>query len=145
VDGISGIIAVQPIGRERTIDSARVMMHFKCKGITMSPSLRIKRFVAVAICATLAIAGMFYVEFFVFPDLTPPTPFEKCWFYVWAVASWPLSVVWIMSKQDPPFIVMILLTIASGLFWGLIVELFIRVRRRESWLRVSPEIPSKSH
>jgi hypothetical protein len=84
----------------------------------------------VAICATLAVAGMFFVEFFVFPDWRPPTPFEDCWFYVWAVASWPLSVVWSMSRQDPPLTVIILLTIASGLFWALIVELLISARRR---------------
>jgi hypothetical protein len=98
--------------------------------MTMSRLSRVKRFVAVAICATLAIAGMFFVEFFLFPDIPPPTPFEDCWFYLWAAASWPLSIVWSMSKQDPPLMVIILLTIASGLFWAFIVELFIRVRRR---------------
>jgi len=84
----------------------------------------------VAICATLAVAGMFFIEFCVFPDITPPIPFQDFWFYLWAVASWPLSVVWSMSKLDPPLMVIILLTIASGLFWAFIVELFIRVRRR---------------
>ncbi|MGO8766406.1 MAG: hypothetical protein ACLQSR_14870 [Limisphaerales bacterium] len=84
----------------------------------------------VAICATLAVAGMFFVEFFVFPDITPPTRFEDCWFCVWAVASWPLSVVWCMSRQDPPLMVIILLTIASGLFWSFFVELVFMVKRR---------------
>jgi hypothetical protein len=98
--------------------------------MTVSLLSRIKRFVLVAVCATLAIAGMFFVEFFVFPDTTPPTRFEDLWFYLWAVASWPLSVVWFISKRDPPLIVIILLTIVSGLFWAFIVELFIRVRRR---------------
>jgi hypothetical protein len=86
--------------------------------------------VIVAICATLAIAGMFFVEFFVFSDITPPTPFEDCWFFVWAVASWPLSVIWCMSRQDPSLTVIILLTIASGLFWAFFVELFFVVKRR---------------
>lgn len=84
----------------------------------------------VAICATLAIAGMFFIEFFVFPDATPPTHFEDCWFYVWAVVSWPLSVVWLMSRQDPPLKVMIFLTIASGLFWAFFVELVFMVKSR---------------
>jgi hypothetical membrane protein len=96
----------------------------------MSPPSRIIRFVVVAFCATLAIAGMFFVEFGMFPDTTPPTPFEDVWFYIWAVASWPLSVVWFISKLDPPLLYIILLTIASGLFWAFIVELLIRVGRR---------------
>jgi hypothetical protein len=98
--------------------------------MTMSLPLRIGRFVVVAICATLAVAGMFYVEFFVFPDTTTPTPFEDVWFYIWAVASWPLSVVWSMSRLDPPLMVIILLTIASGLFWAFFIELFFMVKRR---------------
>ena len=96
----------------------------------MSLLSRIKGFVFVAICATLVVAGMFFIEFGVFPDITPPTPFEDFGFCLWAVADWPLSVVWSMSKLDPPLMVIILLTIASGLFWAFIVELFIRVRRR---------------
>ena len=91
---------------------------------------RIKRFATVAVCVTLAAVGMFYVEFFVFPDTIPSTPFEDCWFWVWTVISLLLSLVWMMSQKDPPVIVMILLTIASGLFWASIVELFITVRRR---------------
>jgi hypothetical protein len=74
---------------------------------------------------------MFYVVFFVFPDTTPQTPFEDFCTDVWAVASWPLSVVWSMSREDPSLVVIILLTIASGLFWAFIVELFIIVK---SWL-----------
>ena len=97
----------------------------------MSLPSRIKRFVAVAVCATLAVGGMFYVVFFVFPDTTPQTPFEDFCTDVWAVASWPLSVVWSMSREDPSLVVIILLTIASGLFWAFIVELFIIVK---SWL-----------
>jgi hypothetical protein len=90
----------------------------------------IKRFIVVAICSTLAIAGMFFVEFFVFSDITPPTPFENCWFYVWAVASWPLSVVWLMLQQDPSLMVIILLTVVSGLFWAFLVELLFAAKER---------------
>jgi hypothetical protein len=96
----------------------------------MSRLSRVKRFVAVAICATLAVAGMFFVEFFVFPDTRPPTHFEDFFFWVWAAASWPLSVVWSMSQLDPPLVVIILLTIASGLFWAFVVELFFVVKKR---------------
>ena len=96
----------------------------------MSLPSGIKRFVAVAVCATLVVGGMFFVVFFVFTDTTPTTPFEYFCTIVWAVASWPLSVVWSMSQKDPPMVVIVLLTIASGLFWAFIVELFIRVRRR---------------
>jgi hypothetical protein len=96
---------------------------FSLGHMTMSRLSRVKRFVAVAICATLAVAGMFFIEFFVFPDIRPPTHFEDCFFWVWAVASWPLSIVWSMSQLDPPWVVIILLTIASGLFWAFVVEL----------------------
>jgi hypothetical protein len=98
--------------------------------MTMLLPSRIKRIVVVAICATLVVAGMFFVEFFVFPDTTPPTHFEDFFFYVWAVASWPLSVVWSISQRDPSLMVIILLTIASGLFWAFIVELLLAVKRR---------------
>jgi hypothetical protein len=90
---------------------------------------RIKSFVAVAICATLAIGGLFFVVFFVFPDTTPPTGFEDFCTYVWAVASWPLSVVWAMSRRDPPFAIIIPLTIVSGLFWAVVVELLLTAKR----------------
>jgi hypothetical protein len=97
--------------------------------MTMSLRTRMKRFLAVAICVTIAVACMFFVEFFVFPDTTAPTPFEDFWFYVWAVASWPLSVVWSRSQQDPPLVVIVLLTIASGLFWAFIAELLSAVKK----------------
>jgi hypothetical protein len=98
--------------------------------MTTSLPLRVRRFIAVAFCATLAVAGMFFLVFFVFPDTRPPTHFEDFCFYVWAVASWPLSVVWSMSQLDPPLVVIILLTIASGLFWAFVVELFFVVKKR---------------
>jgi hypothetical protein len=94
------------------------------------PSSRVQRFVIVAVCATLAVFGLFYVEFFVFPDTTPPTRFQNIWFMVWAVAAWPLSLVWMMSEKDPPMSVIILLQIASGLFWAIIAEWLITVKRR---------------
>jgi hypothetical protein len=89
----------------------------------------IKSFVAAAICATLAIGGLFFVVFFVFPDTTQPTGFQDFCTYVWAVASWPLSVVWATSRRDPPFAIIILLTIVSGLFWAVVVELLLTAKR----------------
>ena len=97
--------------------------------MTVSLPSRIKRFVGVAICAMLAVGGLFFVVFFVFPDTTPQTPFEDFCTYAWAVASWPLSIVWSMSREDPPLLVIILLTIASGLIWALIVELLLTVKK----------------
>jgi hypothetical protein len=94
------------------------------------PSPRVQRFVIAAVCATLAVFGLFYVEFFVFPDTTPPTRFQNNWFMVWAVAAWPLSVVWMMSEKDPPKSVIILLQIASGIFWAFFAEWLISVKRR---------------
>jgi hypothetical protein len=35
-----------------------------------------------------------------------------------------------MSQLDPPLVVIILLTIASGLFWAFVVELFFVVKKR---------------
>jgi hypothetical protein len=96
--------------------------------MTISLPFKIRRFVIIAICATLVVSGMFFVEFFVFPDIAPPTPFENAWFCVWAVASWPLSVVWFMSQRDPSLMALILLTTASGLFWAFIVELFFKLK-----------------
>jgi hypothetical protein len=75
---------------------------------------------------------MFVIVFIEFPDTIPQSPFEDFCFNVWAVASWPLSVVWLRSQEDPPFIVIILLTIASGLFWAFIVDLLLAVKRHMS-------------
>lgn len=98
--------------------------------MSTSPPSRVKRFVAVAVFATLLVLGLFFLVFFIFPDTTPPTRFEYFCTIVWAVASWPLAVVWYGSKEDPSIAVIILLTIASGLFWAFIFELLLTIKRR---------------
>lgn len=98
--------------------------------MTISLPMRIKRFVVVAVCATLAVVGLFFLVFFAFPDTIPPTPFEYFCTIGWAVASWPLSVVWSMLEEDPPLVVVGPLWIASGLFWAFVVELLLVVKRR---------------
>ncbi len=96
----------------------------------MSQPSRVKIFVAVAVFATLVVLGLFFLVFFIFPDTTPPTRFEYFCTIIWAVASWPLAVVWSMSKEDPSMVVIILLSIASGLFWAFILELLFTIKRR---------------
>jgi hypothetical protein len=96
--------------------------------------MKIRRFVILVISATLLVSGMFFVEFFVFSDILPPTTFENVWFCIWAVASWPLSIAWAMSQRDPSLMVIILLTIASGLFWGFIMELLFKFNERRKRL-----------
>jgi len=98
--------------------------------MTMSIPFRVKRFVIIAVFATVAVVGLFVLVFFVFPDIAPPTPFESFCTFVWIVASWPVAVVWSMLQKDPPLVVFIALWIASGLFWAFIVELFLMARRR---------------
>jgi hypothetical protein len=83
------------------------------------------------------VSGMFFVEFFVFPDIPPPTPFENVWFCAWAVASWPLSVVWFMSQRDPSLMAIILLATASGMFWAFVVELLFKFKERRKRLTSS--------
>src|SRR5581483_1182758 len=106
--------------------------------MSTSLPLRINRFIVVAVCATLAMVGLFFIVFFVFSDTTPPTPFEYCCTIVWAVASWPLSAVWSVLQEDPPLVVIIPLWIASGLFWAFIVELLLTVKRWV-WPDTAPE------
>ena len=96
--------------------------------------MNIRRFVILAISVTLLVSGMFFVEFFVFSDILPPTTFENVWFWIWAVASWPLSVAWTMSQRDPSWTVLILLTITSGLFWAFMVELLFKFKERRKRL-----------
>jgi hypothetical protein len=98
--------------------------------MTTSPPLRNIRFVVVAVCATLAAVGLSFLVFFVFPDVAPPTRFESFCTALWAVISWPLIVACLILRGDPPLVVVILLWIASGLFWAFVVELLLGLKRR---------------
>ena len=90
--------------------------------------MNLRRFVIVAICAALAAFGLFYIVFFLYPDVPPPTRIQTVWNYVWMVYSWPLIVVWSMSDKDPPWGVFILSWFATGLFWAFVVELLFKLK-----------------
>jgi hypothetical protein len=98
--------------------------------MTISPPLRVGRFIAVAFCMTLVAAGLSLFVLFI-PDNPPPTTFENICSWVWLVVSWPLCVDSVFFQhEDPSLFVFILLCIASGLFWAFIVELLLMAKKR---------------
>jgi hypothetical protein len=98
--------------------------------MSASQTMKAGRFIAVASCVTLAAVGLAFLVFS-FPDARPPTALESICTWAWLVVSWPLCAYSAFTPhQDPPLVVFILLAMASGLFWALIVELLIRARRR---------------
>jgi hypothetical protein len=91
---------------------------------------RVRRFIVVAFCVTLAAAGLTFLVF-LFPDGRPPTTFETICEWVDLVISWPLDVYSTFTPHnDPSLVVFILLCIASGLFWAFIFELFLMAKHR---------------
>jgi hypothetical protein len=106
-------------------------------------SLRVRRFIMVAGCVTLALIGLF-VLICSFPDSDlPPYPhetlFQKVSTFVCLVGSWPLVVATLISHShgDQPLL-WFPLWIVSGLFWAFMLELFIIVKSR-LWPNKSPE------
>jgi hypothetical protein len=98
--------------------------------MTMSLPLRVGRFIAVAFCMALAAGGLVLLVC-LFPDSRPLTVFENICVYVSAVVSWPFFVFAAFNPaSDPSFVVCILLSIASGLFWAFIVELLLMAKKR---------------
>src|SRR5215469_2100798 len=86
---------------------------------------RATRFIAVAFFVTLASAGWYLIVASI--PYVRPTPIcdliSQC---LAQVASWPFFVY--SAQYEPSWFVFILLSIASGLFWALILELFLTAR-----------------
>jgi hypothetical protein len=93
---------------------------------------KVRRFIATAFFAAVA-AGSFVLLVCLFPDTRPLTAFEHFCVCVAAVVSWPFDIFAVFHPDsDPSLVVSILLSIASGLFWALCVELFFVVKRRRA-------------
>jgi hypothetical protein len=91
---------------------------------------RVRRFIAVAFCAQLAVFGLYFIPL-LFIDVDSQTTLGGIWFTVSLVALWPLVVSCaFIFHGDPPPIVGILLWIVSGLFWAFLVELLFMTKKR---------------
>ena len=98
--------------------------------------MRLRRLIISTICMMVVGLGLFLWLVFGFPDhIVPSDPAPTIGEVVlrWAsiIALWPFTISSLILHSDPPLpIYWYLLWIASGLFWGLIIELLFVVKER---------------
>jgi hypothetical protein len=97
--------------------------------MTAPLTIKVRRFIAVAFCAAVAAGGLVLLVCLL-PDSRPLTAFENIFVYFSVVIAWPFCVEALFKQNaDPSLVVCILLSIASGLFWAFVVELFFILKR----------------
>ena len=111
---------------------------FSLGHMTTPLPFRVRRFIAVAFCAQLAVFGIYFIPLLLI-DVDSQTTLAGIWFIASMVALWPLFVSGVfIFHEDPPPIVGILLWIISGLFWAFLVEVLFIVKAR-MWPNKPPE------
>jgi hypothetical protein len=98
--------------------------------------MKTRRFIISTICVMFVGLGLFLWLIYGFPDHIvssdpAPTFGEEVLRYVCMVTLWPFAVTSLILHGDPPLrIYWLLLWIATGVFWALIIELLFIVKRR---------------
>ena len=98
--------------------------------------MKMHRFIISSICAMLVVLGLFLWLILGFPDHMnptdpPPTIGHEILRFVCMIACWPFAIVSLIFHRDPPLLIYwLLLWVVTGVFWGLIIEVFFVVKAR---------------
>ena len=100
--------------------------------IVTRPPMKLRRFIVSSLCAMVVAFGMFLWLGYWYGDLLDanlrPSFFEVAFQRVCLVVCWPfVATSWLLG-HDPSRIVSLLLWIATGLFWGFVMETFLIVK-----------------
>ena len=97
--------------------------------MTTALSFKTRRFIIVAVCATIAI---FSLSIFSIPYWDDDSVFSWIIICAWLVFGWPIAVAESLYGGGPPVSAALfgIGCILAGFFWAGIVELFSRVWRR---------------
>ena len=92
-------------------------------------SLRAGRFLIVALCSLVAIAGIF-MSMVLFTD--PSSPSFYGWFcYIFLlIAAWPFELCLLIHPGGPPAVVTFLLFVISCLFWAVVVDVLYELKKK---------------
>lgn len=92
-------------------------------------SLRAGRFLIVALCSLVAIAGVF-MSMVLFTDPSSSSFFGWLCYYFLMVAAWPFELCLLIHDGAPPAIVTFLLFVISCLFWAAVVDVLYELKKK---------------
>lgn len=100
---------------------------------TISSSFNIKR--AAAIGSAVAVGAFLLLLLLAslgdsdLPPYDPPFPGERAGWVILGVIAWPLGLVARILGHDPPGFLWLPLLLVAGLFWALLIEVGIALKR----------------